>query len=368
MSRNTSSNNYSPEPSAELLDAPRQQDPGLFIQNERGGVAVALATTLSVLGLVGIAVAGPAGSWIGTRVTQEVDAKESKVVAEHLATKAVNFSCRTHDFFDASGSVIDLSMHVRGYTIPESWTRYKFENGSIAVLETCQDESKPSAVTSTEEDVITTESGESFYMNVVEINRDNIVSKIQFPANNLKITKTEGTGMTGIKVASGGGKLALTAACLPVKAGVAAAGNSIDCTEFAGFATKFVNAMDTSGQITAQEQVLKAIQQEGGAAIWETQTLPAFIDSIACEVVQENGEEALEALRIKMTGKNTTPDFSKDMYADYAGSLLAKPDETNTEALPKVTIKALNEPYDPKCYSKAVADPETPGLFKLVGK
>lgn len=361
MSKNHISNG-----SPEVYNSARFSYPESPIHGERGSAAVGAAVVIGMLGLVAIPVLGFAGNLIGSRVTQGVDEEKAHVEAEHLGTDNVNFACRTLNFFDATGSEVPLPLNFRGYEIPESWTKYTFNEGTIAVIETCQDDAKPSAVTSEEGDIITTESGRSIYMKVKVINTDNIVSDISFPKGNLDITKTEGAFMTGLNAASQNGKMALMAACLPAKLGAKATGNDIDCTEFSAFATEFVNKIETKGQITAEEAVLRAIQEKGSAAVWENHTLPAFIDSIACEVVQESGEDALEALRIKMTGTNPTPDFSKDMYDKYAGSFLAEKD-SSVEVLPNVKIKELGETYVPECYSKAITDPTT-GLTELLGK
>lgn len=359
----TTSYNNSPE-QIESLCIPSSER---VLRNEEGGVrvwfgALALSAVLSVGAIVGGTIVG---NFLSLRPKQTVDEEKSVINATHILTDSIEMPCKANSFYAAEGSVVNLPMTIKDKEIPEFYTRFTFEKGSTPALTTCEDESKDSAITSKEDGVITTKSGEAMHLRIVDINTDNIVTTIKFPEGNKFITRRDGALMSALIARSQDGKLAITAACLPFKLGAKVAGKSLDCGAIASVATRYVNKIETNGQITAEDVVLRNIQQRGSEESWQQQTLPAFMDSLACKAINDGGDEALQALRIRMTGTNPAPDFSKDMFDKYRGNVLLEKD-SDVKILPKVKITA-SKPYVPKCFSNSTTDINT-GLITLLGK
>lgn len=335
------------------------------------------ATTLAALAVGGLALTvylspldSAAGHALGmfmpsTHVTN------AKVAGKQMYTGPIEPDCDVISFFDVSKTIIPLHARLGKKEVKGAYRKYFFEDTSIKEegqtkegqtiisLETCEDKRLVTdAPKSVKIDQGYAKDKDSFNETFVTLNSDAIVTKPNYVTDQTTIIPVDGPLWGLGSGASTSGSAAANGLCQIFTLGK----KGEACDSLSGKLNHTFAKAEQKGETTARVITLKAIEEQGSKAAWDT-TVSAFADKLACTAKEAGGQEALEQLRFKVVGG--TPSFKNNFYDEFRGKVLDEKDEdvvVDKKEL-KIQIEPL-ETYVPKCFSNMYAGADGWSRFK----
>lgn len=362
--------------SREAIAAPIEQSmppniPGeiLMQRSEQGGVPRFIAMGIGAATLATIALlSGPAGSFLGSiqpKARAGIIAEKSKLEPKHIFTGLTEAACPELSAFDLQGNYVTYAAPIANHNIPGLDSKVIFVDHAKVGFIACGKTTETVAPGTDEKNIaIETTSKQSTDPNnpydetEVNLRADKLFGQAYYVDGAPTVKREDGGLLSFLTARSNDGATLINVGCQPFRLKV----HDLDCNHVAANAANYVNGFQTAAQTLAAQAGLEAVSDQSMKDIWKSYAMPAFLDEIARNALQNregDAEQILAHLDIKITGE---PDFTRDLIDMTAPDLkkgAAAYKAAGIKQGGKIKVKTLvSGNYTPKYYGTFIQNPD----------
>lgn len=247
--------------------------------------------------------------------------------AKTLLIDPIELGCVTSQVYDLKGFVVKFQMLAAGHQVPQFGGQVTFKDPTRLNVDTCQRDTSKLAKKVAIEPTQVVDPITGYKHTLVQVPISTIEVRAQYPVGN----KTEEVdSYTGLKYV--GGLAGILSAEIKVPCLAVTLNNTEACDAFAGHIDGFKRNFDTKAANTAEEDVLKYVQDKGSVASWANTEL-AIRDAYITQAINKTGNAAIaqtiDVQFVDDNGKvtNAMPDFAKDSFDAYRKTGVLAPDD-----------------------------------------